>query len=138
VEATGEVVGMTVTESVKVDEVVEVEEVERVEEVDAMETEGEKKEKKRLREGEEDVAVKKLKSDAGQAEGKEEEKVVEPKKLGPKVFNSGVEMFTYFYNLLHEWNLNQNVNKVRSSISGIVFRVIRIYSDSFFQLGLGM
>lgn len=110
VEATGEVVEKTV----KVDEMVSVSET--VVEGDAMETDGEKADKKRLRDGEEDAAVKKLKADAGQAEGKEEEKVVEPKKLGPRVFNSGVEMFTYFYNLLHDWNVNQNVNKVGFSI----------------------
>ncbi|KAG0555056.1 hypothetical protein KC19_12G140800 [Ceratodon purpureus] len=108
VEATGEVVAKTVTDSVKIDEVVTV--TETVTEGDAMETEGEKADKKRLRDSEELAAVKKLKADAEEKE-EEEEKVVEPKKLGPKVFNSGVEMFTYCYNLLHDWNLNQNVNK---------------------------
>lgn len=105
VVATGEVVGRTVTDSVKVDEVLSVDET-----VSAKETE--KGEKKRPREGEVDAAdVKKLKSDE-KAEGKEEEKVVEPKQLGPKLFTTPVEMFSYFYNLLHDWNLNQNVNKV--------------------------
>lgn len=84
---------------------------------EGVETEGEKGEKKRAREEgegegkEEEVGGKKMKSD-------EEEKVVEPKKLGPKVFNTGVEMFSYFYNLLHDWNLNQNVNKVCLHVPG--------------------
>ena len=108
VEATGEVVEKTVTDTVKVDEVVKVSQT--VMDADAMETDVEKAEKKRLRKGEEDTAVKKLK-----LEGKEEEKVVEPRKFGPKVFKDGIEMFTYLYNLLHDWNLNLNVNKVRPS-----------------------
>lgn len=33
-------------------------------------------------------------------------------KLGPKVFEASVEMFTYFYDLLHNWNVNCDVNKV--------------------------
>ncbi|CAM6116559.1 unnamed protein product [Calypogeia fissa] len=37
--------------------------------------------------------------------------VIEPVKLGPKTFYSGVEMFTYFYELLHAWVSNVDVNK---------------------------
>lgn len=32
--------------------------------------------------------------------------------LGPKVFRSSVEMFDYFYKILHFWPPNLNVNKV--------------------------
>jgi hypothetical protein len=85
-------------------------------------------EKKRGREEEEEVsALKKQKSEGKEVVVKEEEKVVvkeeekvveeeeekvvEPKQLGPKLFTDPVELFSYFYNLLHDWNLNQNVNK---------------------------
>jgi hypothetical protein len=33
-------------------------------------------------------------------------------KLGPKVFHSAVELFTYLYDFLHGWICNQDVNKV--------------------------
>ncbi|KAL9271122.1 EMBRYO DEFECTIVE 514-like protein [Drosera capensis] len=53
--------------------------------------------------------------DEAENEGEEEEeekKVAEgPVRLGPKSFGSSVEMFDYFYGLLHHWPLNVDVNK---------------------------
>lgn len=44
----------------------------------------------------------------------EEEKkdVSVPVSVGSKSFVSSVEMFDYFYKLLHSWSLNLNINKV--------------------------
>lgn len=57
------------------------------------------------------------------AEGKTEEaneKTVEaerkPVKLGPKEFSSAVEMFDYFFGLLHYWTPQIEFNKVRVSV----------------------
>lgn len=47
----------------------------------------------------------------GGEEEKEEKKPAEPVKLGPKTFGSSVEMFDYFYKLLHHWPTNINFNK---------------------------
>jgi hypothetical protein len=44
---------------------------------------------------------------------------VEPVKLGPKTFKSGEEMFLYFANLLREVTVNQNMNEVCTSSSGV-------------------
>lgn len=35
-----------------------------------------------------------------------------PVKLGPKTFGSSVEMFDYFYKLLHAWSPDLEINKV--------------------------
>ncbi|KAG6553895.1 hypothetical protein Mapa_004812 [Marchantia paleacea] len=51
---------------------------------------------------------KRLKADDN---GKEEKDPVAPVKLGPKLFHSGIEMFTYFYDLLHGWVANVDINK---------------------------
>jgi len=45
-------------------------------------------------------------------EGEEEKEETAPVSLGPKSFGSAVEMFDYFYNFLHYWPPNINVNKV--------------------------
>jgi len=47
-------------------------------------------------------------------EQKEEEKPG-PVSLGPKTFASAVEMFDYFYKLLHHWPTNVRVNKVSTT-----------------------
>ncbi|XP_020103813.1 protein DCL, chloroplastic [Ananas comosus] len=44
-------------------------------------------------------------------EGEEEKKESTAANLGPKVFSSSVEMFDYFYKLLHTWSPNLDVNK---------------------------
>ncbi|KAL9249144.1 EMBRYO DEFECTIVE 514-like protein [Drosera capensis] len=51
--------------------------------------------------------------DEAENEGEEEEEKAEegPVKLGPKSFGSSVEMFDYFYGLLHHWPPNVDVNK---------------------------
>ncbi|KAL3677428.1 hypothetical protein R1sor_027376 [Riccia sorocarpa] len=53
-------------------------------------------------------AAKRLKSEANE---KEQNPTVVPVKLGPKLFHSGIEMFTYFYDLLHGWVSNVDFNK---------------------------
>lgn len=55
---------------------------------------------------EEDGVSKKQKVDA------EEKKASGPVKLGFKSFASSVEMFDYFYNLLHAWPAYLNLNQV--------------------------
>lgn len=53
----------------------------------------------------------------------EEEKkdVSVPVSVGSKSFVSSVEMFNYFYKLLHSWSVNLNLNKVKHhSISPIL------------------
>lgn len=44
-------------------------------------------------------------------DGGEKEKVP-PVSVGPKSFGSSVEMFDYFYKILHFWTPNLNLNKV--------------------------
>ncbi|XP_024361670.1 uncharacterized protein [Physcomitrium patens] len=98
-----------VTDAVKVEEVLS-----GNGSVAAVESGGEDVDRKRIRGEDEEDAVKKVKSDVGEGdrvEGMQEDQSVEPKKLGPKVFNTAVEMFIYFYDLLHEWTLNLSVNK---------------------------
>ncbi|KAB5556257.1 hypothetical protein DKX38_007166 [Salix brachista] len=46
-----------------------------------------------------------------EGEGKKEEENSGPVSLGPKNFESVVKMFDYFYNFLHHWPPNLNVNK---------------------------
>ncbi|CAK7340720.1 unnamed protein product [Dovyalis caffra] len=81
----------------KVDKSVEEERLEKKEEEGKGEGEGEEKEE----EGE----------GKGEGEEKEEEQKSGPVSLGPKSFGSAVEMFDYFYNFLHQWPPNINVNK---------------------------
>ncbi|KAJ8560544.1 hypothetical protein K7X08_022404 [Anisodus acutangulus] len=78
---------------------------------------------KRPREEETEDPTKKLKVDKSVEEERLEnlegsEKVDEEKKVGsgpvsvgPKNFGSSVEMFDYFYKLLHSWSTNLNLNK---------------------------
>ena len=58
----------------------------------------------------EEERLEKLEGEEG--EEKEEEEDTGPVSLGPKSFGSSVEMFDYFYNLLHHWPPNVHVNKV--------------------------
>lgn len=74
---------------------------------------------KRAREEEEsDGVAKKTKVEEKSAEEKRLEKLGEGDKesgrvsLGPKSFASAVEMFDYFYKLLHYWPTDLNINKV--------------------------
>lgn len=49
-------------------------------------------------------------SEVGEGEKKEDKSV--PVTVGPKRFRSSVEMFDYFYKLLHYWTPNFDINKV--------------------------
>ena len=49
---------------------------------------------------------------------KEEEKKVGLAKLGPKIFNTSMEMFEYLYKFLHHWPLS--VNAIRYSFHGSI------------------
>lgn len=137
VPRTGEVVSKSVTDTVKVDKLSTLNESVVTGTEEAMDTEADKIAKKRLREdeaaaeanveevGEDGALVKRVKADVGgdavndvEMGEEKEAKVaaaVAPVKLGPKVFSSSVEMFTYFYDFLHAWNVNENINKVRYS-----------------------
>lgn len=46
----------------------------------------------------------------------EEEKKSVEVVIGPKTFGTSVEMFDYFYKLLHSWTPNLNVNKVMAGL----------------------
>ncbi|KAK7265797.1 hypothetical protein RJT34_33420 [Clitoria ternatea] len=66
---------------------------------------GESNQKRTREDNDEDGVSKKQKKE-------EEEKVASgPVKLGFKTFATSVEMFDYFYNLLHAWPLNLKFNK---------------------------
>ncbi|KAK7388937.1 hypothetical protein VNO78_23766 [Psophocarpus tetragonolobus] len=65
---------------------------------------------KRSREDNEDGGSKKQKVEAEEEPLDEEEKK-KPVKLGYKIFSSSVQMFDYFYNLLHAWPPSVNLNK---------------------------
>ncbi|KAJ1298465.1 hypothetical protein BS78_01G455700 [Paspalum vaginatum] len=49
-------------------------------------------------------------------EGKAEEAEGKPVKLGPKEFASGVEMFDYFFALLHSWSPELEFNKYEQMV----------------------
>jgi hypothetical protein len=38
-------------------------------------------------------------------------------KLGPKLFLSSIELFSYLYDLLHGWVVNTDLNKVSSFLN---------------------
>ncbi|GAB2251794.1 hypothetical protein Droror1_Dr00004641 [Drosera rotundifolia] len=78
------------------------------EEAESESGDGESKKQKLEGIAEEDEA-----ENEGQEEEEKEEKKAEegPVKLGPKSFGSSVEMFDYFYGLLHHWPPNVDVNK---------------------------
>lgn len=73
--------------------------------------------------------------DGGEAE-KEEEKKVGPVKLGPKIFNTSVEMFDYFYKYLHQWPLNVNVNKYEYMV--LLDLLIKGHHESDKKVGPGV
>nr|GLL29740.1 protein DCL, chloroplastic-like [Ipomoea trifida] len=55
-------------------------------------------------------------------EGKKKEEKSGPVTLGPKSFGSSVEMFEYFYKLLHYWAPNLDINKVGKVRNHPVFK----------------
>ncbi|KMT10819.1 hypothetical protein BVRB_5g114730 [Beta vulgaris subsp. vulgaris] len=60
----------------------------------------------------EETRMEKLQENSGEVEEeKKEEKIVDPVKIGPKTFGSSLEMFNYFYKLLHSWPLFLDLNK---------------------------
>ena len=71
-------------------------------------------------------------AEEGKTEEANEEKAVEadgkPVKLGPKEFASAVEMFDYFFALLHSWTPQLEFNKVR--------RLIILVAKKIFPLAL--
>lgn len=73
--------------------------------------------------------------DGGEAE-KEEEKKVGPVKLGPKIFNTSVEMFDYFYKFLHQWPLNVSVNKYEHMV--LLDLLIKGHHESDKKVGPGV
>jgi hypothetical protein len=49
--------------------------------------------------------------------GKEEQMPAAELKLGPKLFLSSIELFSYLYDLLHGWVVNTDLNKVSSFLN---------------------
>lgn len=72
---------------------------------------------------EEDGVSKKRKVD------EEEKKPSGPVKLGFKSFASSLEMFDYFYNLLHAWPPFQNLNQVFDHLSPLSFYLLIPFSQ---------
>jgi hypothetical protein len=64
---------------------------------------------------EEAAAAKKQKVEGESKEEKDGEEG-KPVKLGPKEFASSVEMFDYFFGLLHSWSPQLDFNKVRARL----------------------
>lgn len=67
--------------------------------------------KTKVQNPEEEQKVETLEGKEG-AEGEKKEDESGPATVGPKTFGSSVEMFDYFYKLLHSWSTNLNINKV--------------------------
>jgi len=67
-------------------------------------------------------------AEEGKREEANEEKAVEadgkPVKLGPKEFASAVEMFDYFFALLHSWTPQLEFNKVRRLIILVAKKIV--------------
>lgn len=81
----------------------------REEEADAVEDGNDEAKKPKLEKSVEEERLEK----AGEEEKKSDSDPEQAKvKVGPKSFESSVEMFDYFYKLLHSWTPNINVNKV--------------------------
>nr|GMC48343.1 protein DCL, chloroplastic-like [Ipomoea batatas] len=73
---------------------------------------GDASKKTKVQNPEEEQKVETFEEKEGAAEGEKKEDESGPVTLGPKTFGSSVEMFDYFYKLLHSWSPNLNVNKV--------------------------
>ncbi|KAJ7522625.1 hypothetical protein O6H91_18G020200 [Diphasiastrum complanatum] len=56
------------------------------------------------------------KDELGSLVEKPESKEVAPVQLGPKVFQSGAQMFTFFYDLLHGWVVDYDLNKYETLV----------------------
>ncbi|XP_019152290.1 PREDICTED: protein DCL, chloroplastic-like [Ipomoea nil] len=72
---------------------------------------GDASKKTKVQNPEEEQKVETLEGKESAAEGEKKEDKSGPVTLGPKTFVSSVEMFDYFYKLLHSWSTNLNVNK---------------------------
>lgn len=77
-------------------------------------------------EEEEVAAVKKQKVEGESKEEKEGEDG-KPIKLGPKEFASSLEMFDYFFGLLHSWSPQVDFNKVRARFDPLSFAMRAIW-----------
>ncbi|PKA64066.1 Protein DCL, chloroplastic [Apostasia shenzhenica] len=72
---------------------------------------------------------------AESVEGKDGKELVSVQ-LGPKIFCSSVEMFDYFYKLLHHWPPNLNINKYEQMV--LLDLLKRGHSDSAKKIGEGI
>ncbi|MCL7024550.1 hypothetical protein MKW94_024447 [Papaver nudicaule] len=66
----------------------------------------------------------------------DEEKISEPVHLGPKTFNTSVEMFDYFYKFLHYWPPNLDVNKYECMV--LLDLIKKGHSESDKKVGAGV
>ncbi|KAL2652361.1 hypothetical protein R1flu_020489 [Riccia fluitans] len=88
------------------------------------------------REREEENGVEAAKRSKTEENGKEETASVAPVKLGPKLFHSGIEMFTYFYDLLHGWVSNVDFNKYEHMV--LTDLVTKGHRDAESKIGSGI
>ncbi|KAL4398663.1 hypothetical protein HN51_003273 [Arachis hypogaea] len=58
-----------------------------------------------------------------------------PVKLGYRTFDSSVDMFDYFYNFLHFWPLNVNVNKYEHEM---LLELVKGYKHADRKMGVGV
>ncbi|KAI3831390.1 hypothetical protein MKW92_007858 [Papaver armeniacum] len=102
------------------------------------ETNGDSKRSRENNGVEENEASKKQKVEEGgddETEGGEEKKS-EPVQLGPKTFNTSVEMFDYFYKFLHYWPPNLDVNKYECMV--LLDLIKKGHSESDKKVGAGV
>ena len=86
--------------------------------------------RKREDDGVEDESAKKTKAEENTTDKEnDKEKDAAEIKLGPKTFGSSVEMFDYFYKLLHAWSPDLEINKVSSM--DYSFRTFRFFVVCF-------
>nr|GMC54500.1 protein DCL, chloroplastic-like [Ipomoea batatas] len=86
---------------------------------------GDASKKTKVQNPEEEQTVETFEEKEGAVEGEKKEDESGPVTLGPKTFGSSVEMFDYFYKLLHSWSPNLNVNKILSfkMLKDLIFRL---------------
>ncbi|MCL7042654.1 hypothetical protein MKW94_002586 [Papaver nudicaule] len=68
--------------------------------------------------------------------GDDETKASEPVHLGPKTFNSSVQMFDYFFKFLHYWPPNLDVNKYECMV--LLDLIKKGHSESDKKVGAGV
>ncbi|XP_050225953.1 protein EMBRYO DEFECTIVE 514 [Mercurialis annua] len=83
-----------------------------------------------------DKSVEEERLETLEGEENEQEKESGPVSLGPKTFGSAVEMFDYFFSLIHTWPANLNLNKYEHLV--LLDLLKKGHSDPEKKIGLGI